>query len=193
MALTPLKQERSSEMNPFKINCSRKLFRSRGQAMVELALIFPLLLVFILGAVEFGNMMMTALRTASLSREVTNAGFRDCASLNGAQADTCLENVTSKVFSGAQLLLTKFDSRGSIIATIYKKDPNQPVTLVLQKTKGISHASRYSAGLIDQNIAAKQQRIVIGEVIYQYTPITAIKNFLTLVGFPTEIYEVTIY
>ena len=160
--------------------------------MTELALIFPLLLVFILGAVEFGNLLMVALRTASLSREVTNAGFRDCAFLNDQEADTCLENATTKVLSGAKLLLSDFDSRGAIISTIYKRDPNQPTALVKQKIKG-NHASRYTAGSVDPDIAAKQGRIVIGEVFYRYTAITAIRNFLNFVNFPTEIYEVTIY
>lgn len=161
--------------------------------MTELALVFPLLLVFILGAVEFSNLMMIALRTSSLSREVTNAGFRDCAFLSDAAAGTCLDNVAGKVLTGANLLLTEFGSRGSIIASIYKRDPGQPTTLVVQKTKGIAHASHYTAGSIDQDIATKQERIVIGEVVYQYVPLTAIRNFLNLVGFPTEIYEVTIY
>ena len=179
-------------MNLFKLH-SRNRAGHRGQALTELALIFPLLLVFILGSVEFANLMMTALRTASLSREVANAGFRDCAALDGAQANTCLDNITNKVLSGAGLMMTSFNSRGSIIATIYKKDLNQPTTVVAQKTKGAAHASRYGASSVDQNIMAQDGRIVIGEVIYQYTPLTTIKNILTLVGFPTEIYEVTIY
>jgi len=161
--------------------------------MTELALVFPLLLVFILGTVEFGNIMMIALRATSLSREVTNAGFRDCAFLSDAAANTCLENTTEKVLSGAKLVLSKFADRGSIIATIYKHDPGQPTALVVQKIKGVGRPSRYTAGSIDQNIAATQERIVIGEIMYQYVPLTAIRNFLELVGFPTEIYEVTIY
>ncbi len=168
---------------------------SRGQALSELAIIFPLLLVFIFGAVEFANLMMVALRTTGLSREVTNAGFRDCAFLDGTAADTCLENVANKVLSGAQLLLTNFNSRGTIIATIYKKDPGppaQPTTLVKQKIKG-SAASHYSAGTVDQSIMTNQQRIVIGEVVYKYIPITVIQKFLTLLQIPTELYEVTIY
>ncbi len=178
------------------MNLSR-LFKNRGsergQAMTELALIFPLMLVFILGTVEFGNIMMIALRATSLSREVTNASFRDCAFLSNAAADTCLENTTEKVNSGAKLMLTKFAERGTVITTIYKHDPGQPTALVVQKVKGVARPSRYVAGSIDQNIAATQERIVIGEIMYQYVPLTAIRNFLELVGFPTEIYEVTIY
>jgi len=165
-----------------------------GQAMSEMALIIPLLLVFILGAAEFSNLMMTALRTAGLSREAANAGFRDCGFLSVNAADTCLETITDKVLTGANLTLSNFATRGNIIASIYEKKPNQPTTLILQKSKGSGgYSSRYSAGSIDVSIAAKQERIVVAEVVYRYLPLTAIQNFLNLVGFPSKIYEVTIY
>ena len=166
----------------------------RGQAMTEMALIIPLLLVFILGAVEFSNLLMTALKATSLSREAANASFRDCAFLDNVAANTCLEDISTKILTGAKLTLPDFDANGRIITSIYERLPNQATTLVLQKTKGSgAYSSHYTAGSVNASIVVKHKRVVISEIIYKYEPLTAIKNFLNLVDFPDKIYEVTIY
>ncbi|OGW85891.1 MAG: hypothetical protein A3C35_06770 [Omnitrophica bacterium RIFCSPHIGHO2_02_FULL_46_11] len=184
-------------MNLFN-KLKRKLcwfYRPRGQAMTELAIIFPLLIVFFLAAAEFSNILMTALRVSNLSREIANAGFRDCAALTGTNADTCLQNISQKVMDGAKLLIKDFDDHGTLITTIYAQQAGQSALVLISRvTIGSgSFSSRYNTGNVNSSIVANNGTIVVGEAVINYTPLTAIKNFLELLSLPANIYEVTIF
>ena len=182
-------------MNHFN-NVQPKHWNSRGQSLVELALLLPFLLIILLGIVEYSNMFMMALRASNLSREVANASFRNCSRLNGASMASCLNENVVKVGEEGQNILSGFDTLGKVIATAYEHDAasNPPVRFVNQQTTGAGNfASRYSTAVIDTNVINTHDRIVVGEVIYPYVAVTPLKSLLDLLNIRTVIYEVTIY
>jgi Flp pilus assembly protein TadG len=104
------------------ITSIRKMFirsrRSDGQALVEFALLIPLLVIIILGIIEFGRIWMTMNVLASAARE----GARKAAvtSPDPAQVQTVVENV-----------LTAADITGATITTVGPNSDNE-VTVTVQ-------------------------------------------------------------
>lgn len=175
-------------MNPFK--------NLRGQSLVELALLLPLLMVILMGIVEYSNMFMMALRASNLSREVANASFRNCSFLNDSAMTTCLNSNVVKVGEEGQMILTDFGTLGTVIATAFEQNAggNPPVRFISRQESGNGgFTSRYDISVIDTQVINDHERIVVGEVIYPYVPVTPLSGFLNLLNIRTVIYEVTIY
>lgn len=178
-------------MNPFDMKRNK-----RGQAIIELAVMLPLFLAIVLGAIEYSNMFMTSLRASNLSRQVANAAFRDCAFLSDAAMADCLTTVTSRVAEDAALLLTDFAARGRVIATAYVRDTGMAPQVRLAATSangGGAYASRYDRNSVDAGLINQHDRIVIGELFYPYTAITPFAQVLPIVNVRDQLYEVTIY
>lgn len=183
-------------MNLFSKKFRFKRLDLRGQAIVELALILPLLLVIVFGTVEYSHMFMTALRASNLSREIANTAFRDCAFVGDLAMKGCLTTNVERVRNEGNVVLPDFSAQGMVIASAYEQDigSSPPVRLIAQRTGGSGDfTSRYDVNGVDPELLAKHERIVIGEILYPYTPVTPIKSFLTLLNVRTVIYEVTIY
>lgn len=177
-------------MNPFKRS---PIYQQRGQSLVELGLLLPLFLAIIFGAVEYSSMFMTALRSSNLSRAAANNAFRDCAFLDGNSLSTCLQGNAQRLEEDAGLILSDFENRGKIIVSVFELDGG-PAQLLGQETAGSGNfESRYNSGTIDTVALSQQDRVVIGEIVYPYEPITPISSFLNLLNLRVQIYEVTIY
>jgi len=175
-------------MNPFK--------NARGQSLVELALLLPFLMIILMGIVEYSNMFMIALRASNLSREVANASFRNCSFLNDSAMPACLSSNVVKVGEEGEMILTNFGTSGTVIATAFEQDAasNPPVRFVNRQLSGNGgFSSRYSTSVIDTQVINDHERIVVGEVIYPYVPVTPLRSLLNLLNIRTVIYEVTIY
>lgn len=183
-------------MNPFNGNTQFRYGNRRGQSLTELAILLPFFVTLILGTVEYSNMFMTSLRASNLSREIANASFRDCAPLDDAALVTCLSANAGKVSTEGALILNDFLARGAVIASAYARDLDESPAVRLAGTEtagGGAFQSRYNVNLVDENLVNQHDRIVIGEIIYPYTPITPLRNFLALLNIRAVIYEVTIY
>jgi hypothetical protein len=176
-------------MNPFKFN------NSRGQSLLELAFIIPIFMAIVFGIIEFTNMYMTSLRASNLSRAIANGAFRDCGFLSQSSMSTCLQDSIDRVFSEANLILADFANQGTVMASTYEFDPNDPpARLAGQEAAGAGgYTSRYDLNLIDMDVLTTHERVVIGEVMYPYEPVTPVKAFLTMLNINPVIYEVTIY
>jgi len=96
----------------------RRSRRSNGQALVEFALLVPLLIIIILGIIEFGRIWMTMNVLASAARE----GARKAA-VTAPDADQ-VQTVVEKV-------LTAADITGATITTIGPNADNE-VTVRVQ-------------------------------------------------------------
>ena len=155
----------------------------------------PFFLVLIFGIVEYSHMFMMSLKASNLSRAVANATFRDCAFLNDTSMPGCLMTNTSKVKDEAALILTEFNAVGTVIASTYAQTGvTPPVRLVNSQVSGQGgYSSNYNSQTLDAQLMEKHERVVVGEVIYPYEPITPLKTFLTLLNIRPVIYEVTIY
>ncbi len=183
-------------MNHFKKNTRLKKWNSRGQSLVELGIALPLFLGILFGIVELSNMLMMSLRVSNLSREIANVTFRDCTFLNDTAIASCLSSDVTRISNEGNRILKNFNSLGIVIASTYAKNtPDSPfIRLVNQKTAGGGkYTSHYNVNNVDSAVINTHDRIVIGEVIYPYVPITPVKGFLTLFNLRTVIYEVTIY
>ena len=168
----------------------------RGQSLVEFAILLPLFLTIVFGIVEYSHMFMMSLKASNLSRAVANATFRDCAFLNDNSISSCLATNTQRVKDEATLILTNFNALGTVVTTTYAQDAasTPPVRLVNQQTAGQGgYSSNYNVQTLNAGLMEKHERIVIGEVIYPYEPITPLKTFLTLLNIRPVIYEVTVY
>lgn len=185
-------------MNLFKKN-SRK---SKGQALVEFALVMPVLLIYLLGAAEFSNMFMTALRVSNLSREAANIAFRDCSYYSiplGTSTEerdeaqqrllTCMNEARDRINAYTNSLLGNFNSKGTVILSLYNTADN-----ISSVVKGGSAAanSRYSIGSFS-SLQTNHPIIAAGEVFYQYTPLTPFANLIMGFSVLQNLYEVTIY
>lgn len=183
-------------MNPFNLAGSRAR-SERGQSIIELALIIPILFVFFFGLLEFTVMFVQSQRVTTLSREVANAAFRDCSSRTGAELNSCLQGIVDQINVGANInnILPSFTAKGRVVASVYDwdLDSNAPRLLSRRGAGSSSQSSKYDENSVDKTVVQNQGVIAIGEIYYNYTAITPITSLLDLVDFPTEFYGVTIY
>jgi hypothetical protein len=183
------------------INPLSKIFKKSGQSTVEFVFVIPFLITFILAVVEFSLMFVQTQRVSALSRETVNASFRDCSTLPKDQLDSCVDSLVKTIGKTAATLLFDFNDtangRGKIIISIYQWE-NGEAKLSSQKQSGGGGAvtdgfiSQFSPNKIDGSILENQESITIGEVFYQYKPLTIVGSLLDMV-MPENLYEVTIY
>jgi hypothetical protein len=201
------------------ITVGRKILRSqRGQAIVELALILPLLLLLAFGTIEFSNMLDVNLALTHLTREGANLTSRD-RTLTEAEIQTYLTTVIDAAKptlcrDGAGCVQN--DTRWTVIYSQIEYDTtmgqcgtltnNQPDFYRIKRqgtwTKGgLSQASKIG----DHNDCAKDQLpSILGmaesrsfhvvEAFYDYAPgtLTPVENFLGFV-LPDIFYDRTIF
>lgn len=177
--------------------------RTAGQAMVEFIFIIPVLFVFILAVLEFSTIYVQVQRNASLSREVANAIFRDCATLVSTEINGCMDNIVNQVNAQAGGLLENFNSggpalRGKIIAKTFLPIKGTTKIQTYESHTAGSNAvvdnfiSRFDENTVDKTIVQNQGAVVTGEVFYGYKPLTIIGNLLNTT-LPDNFYEATIY
>ena len=77
-----------------------------------------------------------------------------------------------------------------MILTVYDNAMGGPVS---RTTWFGSYASKLGASPPDAAIINIEQRLTVGEVYYNYTPVTPINNLLKLVHFPSLVYETVSY
>src|SRR5690349_14331182 len=102
----------------------KKIVRSRGgQALVELTLLFPLLLLMVYGVIEVSQILSTYLTLAHLTREGANLIARDPI----AQADGIPTDSVNAVITGAApvIRLGDNDSQWKVIYSKIEEDKNQ--------------------------------------------------------------------
>lgn len=180
------------------LECSRKMGRARsGQALVELTLGLPLLLLLLLGAIEFSNMIYNHLVLTHLTREGANLTSR------GTDPDVALDTVISVAKPVIQI---DSPDQWKVVYSQIGQDPAVPcpptpcVYRVDEQLSrgGLEQGSRIgSVGArveipgID-NIGPGQAFHAV-EVFYDYGPsrLTSIENLLGTIG--ETFYERTIF
>jgi hypothetical protein len=160
-----------------------------GIALLELALVFPVILLMVCGGIELSRSMTTYSNMNSVIREITGVAFRDCAKLaTGAVPTTmdlnepvlkCLSATLSSsmpsvppILPGANVILSVFrlDQTAPNNDTAPKawppvnSDPNKP---------GSRLSVGYFNGVGSERYELLRQQVVLvyGEINYDYSPI----------------------
>ena len=170
----------------------------KGQSAVEFAVIIPTLFIFFYAVLEFSLLFVNDQRVSALSREISNAAFRDCGGLASDKIAACTADIVDEVSGRADGILRDFSGQGRVIVSVFGPDPqsqsNPPAVKMLARESagGGGFSTSYSSGGIDASLIANQGVVVVGEAFYPYEPLTPLKQLLDAV-LPTELYEATIY
>lgn len=87
----------------------------KGQSFVELAMVLPVILLLVLGGVEYTNLYVQGLRAAAITREAGNMAFRECRGLPSqlsnppsSQLQVCMDRVVQRMNTAMNHMLPKF-------------------------------------------------------------------------------------
>lgn len=168
---------------------ARALARDRGGiAMIEFALVFPLFLLFMLGAVELTNFITVKLRVSQLALQIADNAARIGAG-SPLAAKQISEADINDLFTGAQLASTQLDllKNGRVILSDLEPQANPNTAgrykIVWQRCFGTRTAYASSYGRQgDQNLtgigptgrqatAQDDNATMFVEVRYRYAPI----------------------
>ena len=163
----------------------RRLRGEKGQALVEAAIVLPLLLLILLGLIESGNGLAIKHKMAVLSREGANIASR------GSSLQETLDVVMN---GGDEIQLS--GNGGAIISRIVVT-AGTPVVMNQLAYSGFEGRSRL--GLPDSTAVALEtvpltegQILYAVEILFEYKPLTPVGSIVPKV-FADEVYERAIF
>jgi Flp pilus assembly pilin Flp len=157
----------------------------RGAATVEFALVAPILLIIMLGVIEFGRAFERVHAIVGISRESANLAARGTSLQQSAQV---------AMNSGSDIELSKY---GGVIASEVVGQGKVAVVKAQYATAGYAGKSRIgnvgspAAQLASRNLQAGQSAFVV-EVFYKYKAVTPLSR-LSDVVFPSTLYERSVF
>lgn len=170
-----------------------RLAGSRGQALVEFALVIPFILFLILVTIDFGHLIQTRLILTNVAREAGSIGSRQ-SPIEAAITDLMLASSRPLDLAGAdgKVIVTRIDAGANALAP----DPaisNQFERGGLGVASGVGGGFR-NLGLTPQlhdrlvwreaNGTADIAHVTVVETFFKYRPITPLPNFIP--GFLVE-------
>ena len=146
--------------------------RRAGLALLQLAIVLPLLLLLLFGMIDFGRLILVKNEISALSREGGNLASR------GTSFDQTIRAIFSA--SGSSDL----DHNGCIILSAVERDSSNHLVVTEQAVAG--HQPRSSrvgslggpATVPDSRLPRRGQVLVVAEVCMNYTAVTPISAFL---------------
>ncbi|HEY7462447.1 MAG TPA: TadE/TadG family type IV pilus assembly protein [Gemmatimonadota bacterium] len=154
---------------------------TRGLALAEFAIVLPLLLMLVLGVIEYGNVLSRMHTLSSLSREGANLASR---------GSTLPEVLTNVLTNGADIALA---SRGGVVASRLQVQGGAARVLEQSASAGfggrslIGGAGGPAAGTGTWGLAEGQVVYVV-EIFYNYSRITPLQDVLGIRP-PATLYE----
>lgn len=97
----------------------------KGQSLVEMALVTPLLLIILLGLVEVGVLLRNYLAVANLSRELARTATRSNY-VDPVEPEVGATKVLSNTLLQASEALPEFESRGALYLTVVRIETGMP-------------------------------------------------------------------
>jgi hypothetical protein len=153
----------------------------RGTAIVEFAIVTPLLLMLVLGVIEYGNVFSNVHTLASLSREGANLASR------GATLPVVVDNVMS---SGADIALS---GRGGVVAS--RLIVSGGVAKVDEQVSSTGYAGKSHVGAAKGPATGtgtwglqEGQIVYVVELFYRYDTVTPLEAVVGI-GVPDTLYE----
>lgn len=167
-----------------------RLFRAllgdeRGQELVEMVIVLPLLLLTVLGIAEIGHVFTINHGMAALSRESANLAARGTSLAQAAQI---------AVTTGDDILLS---TNGGAIATRLRVQGGTPV-VIAQAAFGSVGASKMgtigdSAAPLTGVAFADGRVLYTVEIFYQYQPLTPLLGVAGAAIVPNQLYEAAVF
>ncbi len=157
-----------------------------GQALVEFAIAALMVIILVLGLIDFGRAIYD-------QQVITNLTGEGC-SLS-SRGTTLTDTASAVVLSAAPLNLST--SGRVIVTSIYNNSGTLQITGQVSQG-GISATSRVGtmggiAHLPSAAVPQPSQTVFVTEVYYQYSPITHIGKLLSTSILPTQLYDVAYY
>ncbi|MBW3560774.1 MAG: pilus assembly protein [Proteobacteria bacterium] len=172
-------------MSPPSTDLRCRLRCRRGQAAVELAMVMPILLIILLGVIEFGRAFELKHAVNGLSREGANLAARGT-SLQQAIAVT--------LSNGADISL---DTLGGVVASRVLSSGG--TVRIEDQEASAGYAGRSKIGIeggqvsaIDVSGLSGGESFYVVEVFYDFSTVTPLSGLTRLV-FPEELYERTVF
>jgi Flp pilus assembly protein TadG len=163
-----------------------RLLRSdSGQGIVEFALVLPVILIILLGMVEFSNAYDRVHGLAGLSREGANIAARG----------TALSEVLSTVTMDGESLKMS-DNGGAIVSRLVVKN-GQPTVMAVVATAGYDDQTRLTdqdeaaRWIADAGFAEGSTHYAV-EVFLNYEPVTPLAGLYKVVA-PPVLYERAVF
>ena len=195
------------EPNPTVSNTAAGSGCERGNAIVEFALILPLIIMLFIATVEFTRTFRAKEMMAQASRELAHVVYRECFDSNGAlcnlspannQTDLCLsyykDNFTRRIeqhLPGIELSVSmySYDAASSTV---------EQVGLSRAMGSAAQSATRFSVPRISAEFRPEieaQELLVIGEVFYTFQPLFGGVNtsMLSFMVPSFGMYDVTVF
>ena len=161
----------------------------RGQALVEFALIVVIMLILVMGLVDYARVFHTRQVITALSREGSNLASRG----------TAMTNVCATLVVSARPL--DINASGYIILSQVVRTSSGTLVLTNQVTRGglISGSKIGTRGATGSavhlpvaGLPTTNQSLMVTEVYYRFTPSTPIGKLLGLAS-PTGLYDVSYF
>jgi hypothetical protein len=153
----------------------------KGTALVEFAIVTPLLLMLVLGVIEYGNVFSNVHTLASLSREGANLASR------GATLPTVVGTV---IANGTDMGLS---TRGGVVAS--RISVNGGVAKVEEQSASTGYTGKSHLGAANTPAVGtgtwglqEGQIVYVVELFYRYDTITPFENVVGI-GVPDTLYE----
>jgi Flp pilus assembly protein TadG len=100
----------------------RRLFSSRGQSILELTLVMPLVLIVVLGVVEFSYALLHQHVVTRLTREGSNLISRDTSLQDATAAMVSMSSAPVNFSSNSTLIFSVVENVATIGASNYNKN-----------------------------------------------------------------------
>ncbi len=198
-----LKQHGSCNRSVFDAGCNKfKLkqtepLNERASAMVELAIVLPLLMLICIGTIEYSRMFSSKEIMTLASRETANAAFRECYETSPA---FCSDGVTSAIDACLERYILGIGDQISkglpgvgIILNMYARDQFGTISQIgsaVYDPEDIA-TSRFSVSIVQENFNAllvNKKSIVVAEIFYNH-PITFKVDFIPRI----QLYDATVF
>lgn len=188
-------------------HCARAA--ERGAALVELAIVTPLILLLCYGAIEVGTLFRVSQSANVLGREAGSLAFRECtdfaeptATATQLRTEACLNTLLFDATRGLQPLADAVYGAGTVrlIVSVYRADPVAGTLsriAIAGEDAGTGRISKFNtvAGALhgpgDGLSAATVQihrRLAVSEIYFNYDPL--LNTFVGLLS--TDYYEATV-
>jgi hypothetical protein len=179
---------------------------SSGQALTELALVLPMLLILALGAIEVSNMISSYLTLSHLTREGANMISRGIAT-PGSALDAIIDSSCPLISDGPPCPPSN-EERWTIIYSSVVQAPGSPCpptpcTYIigndritsgdLGETSKIGDSVGGPATLPDIDSLGPSRTLFVVEAFYQYQTVTPVGNFGVNLASPIIFYERAVF